>query len=90
MKKILLVSICLFIACQTNISKQDINDAGKQQIGHNTYLKKIYVGDDRVYFLVNEKDELVGNSISTSYTISNGKSSTIKSNSIIYLPEQSK
>jgi len=88
MKKLVLLAACFLIACQTNISKQNINDAGKKQIGPNLYLKKIYVGDDRVYFLVNEKDELIGNSISTSYTISNGKSSTNYSNSIIYLPEK--
>ncbi len=30
MKKLVLLAVCFLIACQTNISKQNINDAGKK------------------------------------------------------------
>jgi mRNA-degrading endonuclease RelE of RelBE toxin-antitoxin system len=70
------------MSCQQRIENQSIKDYGKKQIGENLYIKKVLVGEDRVYFLVNEKDEVVTGT-STSYTVSNGKSTSIKSNSII-------
>ena len=84
--KYLLILACILISCQTKIQNDTINDAGKRQIGENLYLKKIYVGSDRVYILVNEKDEVVGNT-STSYTVHSGKTSRVESNSFINLHE---
>lgn len=90
MNKILITISFLFLfSCTTNIEDQSIKDAGIKQISDNLFLKKIYVGDDRIYILINEKDEVVSGNISSSYTIrhSNGKSSysTIKSNTFINL-----
>jgi hypothetical protein len=79
--KILLISlICLLICCQTRIENNIIKDLGKKQISNNVYIKKMSIGKDRIYFLVDENDNLISSGISTSFTISNGKSSTTNSN----------
>lgn len=91
MKKILIfVSIIMLacISCRTDITEDNLKDAGKKQVGPNIYLKKLYVGTDRIYILVNEKDELISGSINSSYTVTQGKTTSYESNSFIFNPEK--
>lgn len=87
MKSFLLILSLLFISCSTNIEKQTISDCGKKEIGKGLYLKKIMVGSDHVYILVNEQDRLINGNTATSYTVysQNGKTTTshTESNSFI-------
>jgi len=87
MKYFLLILTCLLVACgRTNIEHNKIYDAGKKQIGNNLYLKKMYVGRDRVYILINEKDEIISGLTSTSYTVySENKNSSVKTKSNTYI-----
>jgi hypothetical protein len=61
-------------------------DCGKIQIGDNVYLKKIIIDSDqseeKVYIVVNEKDEIVSG-CSTTYTIRLGKNISDYSNTTI-------
>lgn len=76
----MIVFMGLLFSCVSRIENQEVEDYGQKQIGPNLYLKKVLVGSDRVYFLVNEKGEVVSGA-STSYTVSNGESSRVESNS---------
>jgi len=87
MKLTLLVLALLFISCSTDIEKASVYDCGKKEIGEGLYLKKIMVGSDRVYMLVDENGRLINGSTASSYTVyeHQGKTTTshTESNSLI-------
>lgn len=85
MLKIILVSVALlFVFCSDRIEDQNIKFQGKAQIGDNLYIKKIMIGSDRVYFLVDQNDNLVTGTVNTSFTVSDdGKTTRVESNSFI-------
>jgi hypothetical protein len=85
---LIIILACFITSCKTNITDNKITDAGKKQVGPNMYLKKIYVGVDRIYILVNEKDEIIAGSIGTAYTEKHGKTSSYESNTFIFNPEK--
>lgn len=75
----------LTMGCISRMEDVKIEDYGKQQIGENLYLKKIVLNsNDRVYILVDGDDKLVSANTSTSFSVSNGKSTTTYSNSFIH------
>ena len=83
MKTIIIILSILFVSCISRIENQNIEEYGKKQIGDNIYIKKIIIGSDRIYMLVDENDKLIINGLSTSYTIKTDKSKIVKSNSIM-------
>lgn len=87
MKKLLVVLALLVVSCSNNIEKASIEDCGKKEIGKGLYLKKINVGGDRVYMLVDENDKLINGNTASSHTVyqSTGKATTtrVESNSFI-------
>jgi len=67
MKKLLLAFVILIVVgCSRRIDNATVIDQGKVQISDSLYLKKISVKSDdfvdNVYFLVNERDEIVSGS----------------------------
>ena len=75
--KILIIMICLLtLNCVRRIENVTIRDYGKQQIGENVFIKKLYLSDgDRVYLLVDRNDKFISSTVNASITISSGKSS---------------
>jgi hypothetical protein len=65
--KYLTLFVCIFIlGCSERIDDASTVDCGKVKIGNNLYLKKIRVGSlDKVYFLVNERDEIISGTSGT-------------------------
>lgn len=86
MKK-LVILFFLFISCEPNIENASIKDCGIKQIGENLYLKKVVIGNDRIYLLVDRDGKLVSNTTSTNFTVitSTGKSTTshVETNSFL-------
>lgn len=87
MKQLFVVLALLIVSCSDNIEKASIEDCGKKEIGKGLYLKKINVGSDRVYMLVDENDRLINGNTASSHTVyqSTGKTTTtrIESNSFV-------
>jgi hypothetical protein len=85
MKKIVLAAamILAVIGCSLDISNSDIAYCGKKQIADNVYIKKIKIDGDRIYFLVDKDDKLIGSSVSTSYDVHHGKTTSKESAAII-------
>jgi hypothetical protein len=79
-KILLLLSILFLAACQTRIEEQTIAYAGKQKMGDGVHIMKFYVGDDRVYILVDDSCNPITESISVNQTISSGKSAHVETN----------
>ena len=84
MKLTLLVLSLLFISCSEDVEKATISDCGKKEIGKGLYLKKIKINGDRIYMLVNDKNELINGNTSTHYTVyDDDNNSHTESNSLI-------
>jgi len=74
---------CMFLFCSEAMDKQSVEDCGKKEIGQGVYLKKILVGDDRVYMLVDENDKLINGNVTSSITIHSKNSNRTESNSFL-------
>jgi hypothetical protein len=84
MKIMIVLVMSLLISCVARIENQNIENFGKKKISEGIYLKKLLVGGvDRVYFVVDENDKLIGSCSTTNFTVSTGKSSRIESNTFI-------
>ena len=84
MKLTLLVLSFLFISCSSSIEKANVYNYGKKEIGKGLYLKKIKINGDRIYMLVNDKNELINGNTSTHYTVyDDDNNSHTESNSLI-------
>lgn len=79
---LVLIGVVAFVSCVSRIENQDIEDYGVKQVGENLYLKKVLVGRDRVYFLV-DKDGNVVSGTSSNWKVSSNKSSHIESATLI-------
>jgi hypothetical protein len=60
---IVLVMLFVMIGCETrrmDVGDTTIEDCGKLKVGINLYLKKVVINEyDKVYFFVDEKDNLI-------------------------------
>ena len=75
---LIVIGIAIIILCTPRIENQSIEDYGIKQVGENLYLKKVLVGQDRVYFLVDSEGRVISGT-STNWTVSKGKSSYVES-----------
>lgn len=83
------VSGIIIAGCsEPSIRNQPITDLGTASVGDGIYLKKLSVGrgsmahEDRVYLLVDENGRVVAGT-TTSYTVNNGKTTRVQSNTVI-------
>ena len=83
MKIMIVLVMSLLMSCVARIENQNIVNFGKKEISEGIYLKKLLIGKDRVYLVVDENDKLVGSCSSTNITVSNGKSSHIEATTFI-------
>jgi len=83
MKILIIVATLLFVSCYSRIENAGVTDCGKKEIGNGLYLKKIVVGGDRIYMLVDENDKLITGSTASSYTVQTDNSSHTESNGLI-------
>jgi len=78
------IFLVLFLCfCTARIEDQTIKDYGKKEIAEGVFLKKITVGQDRVYILVDRDDRLVSGSVSMSFTTGGKNSRHTETNSFL-------
>jgi hypothetical protein len=73
-KKVIIVFVLMFVCCSNRIDNAKATDCGAVKIGPNLYLKKVMIGDDKIYLMVNEQSQVVAGT-STNYTVTTGKTS---------------
>ena len=85
MRLIFCIFALLFLFCSSRMEDQDVKDYGMKQVGDNIYIKKLMVGNDRIYFLVDRDGKLISTNTSTTYTTNTGKVTTThtESNTLI-------